>query len=872
MRRTVAVLIIWSFGYLLHGQTRITYAADSLALSMVLAELEQKYQLYFSYGVDQITSTLITIDVHETAIDSFLITLLHPHYLEFEQVENRFYSISSMETSRIRVSLKDAENREGLSFATARLTGTTQGFVANQQGLFEMTINNPRESSLEFSFVGYKPLQMQIRDLDPTQPIELRLQKEIRELDGVVVREYLNQGITIDDRAAAVNIDVQDMEILPGLAERDVLLSAQILAGVGSADESASGINIRGSASNNSSIYWNNIPIYQAAHYFGNISSFIPSVVGEVEVLKNYIPTKYGNSTSGMFLISSRKGAEKWVGESNLNLTHADIYTSFPFADGDGHVTLGGRRSYNDLLATPTFISFSNKLFEGTVTQDLQQGLSDDEFRYNSKLIFGDLNLVMDYEWSSRNELSLSLLYSASRLNYHSNLDEDDENEIASQIHNVDSKGANVSWTSRWHDQWSSELSSSYADYHMDYGLLNRRTEDDETSSDREIRGNNLRNWENRLTITYSPVRNQYLNGGYQFNKISADLSIDESYYLEEDFVERTASEGSSHGIFLDYFGKYENGLQLGAGWRQNWYATVEESKMEGQLRLNYEINSHALIKSSWGVYNQYVTTNQELDFIFSNTIEQNWVIADDVFDVPVLRNIQGVVGFVYNKQEWLVDVDLYHKDVDAPVSRNFGLAVDYDGSQNLFGSERVWGIDLTLKRRWKNYRAWVSYTYQNSEVSVELSEDEQIHFPSGINLPHHLQLSQTLRHGPWEFSTGYTLRSGLSYTQGVDLEFINDDEDEDPYYDIRYQEIHGNRLKAYHRFDLSTWYKFQRNTKPKFRGEFGLSILNLFNTRNLYSRTFFVDESEEGDQAVLSRRDRHLIGLTPNFSVRFSW
>ena len=59
------------------------------------------------------------------------------------------------------------------------------------------------------------------------------------------------------------------MEVLPGLSERDVLLTAQILAGINSNDETASGLNIRGSSRDNTFIYWNDIPIYQSAHYFG---------------------------------------------------------------------------------------------------------------------------------------------------------------------------------------------------------------------------------------------------------------------------------------------------------------------------------------------------------------------------------------------------------------------------------------------------------------------------------------------------------------------------------------------------------------------------------------------------------------------------
>ena len=90
--------------------------------------------------------------------------------------------------------------------------------------------------------------------------------------------------------ASSFKILPQEMEVLPGLSERDVLLSAQIISGISSNDETASGLNIRGSSRDNTFFYWNNIPMYQAAHYFGNISSFIPSSIGEVDIYKNYVP------------------------------------------------------------------------------------------------------------------------------------------------------------------------------------------------------------------------------------------------------------------------------------------------------------------------------------------------------------------------------------------------------------------------------------------------------------------------------------------------------------------------------------------------------------------------------------------------------
>lgn len=872
MSKVIFGLLLFTFINFSYGQINISYKADSIPLSQVFSDLEAQHGLYFSFAVNDIVSIRITADAQGQPIDDFLLELLAPHQLNVERVQEGFYSVLRTKSLKLNIHVNDVDSKEGLPFATARIQGTDKGFVSDLQGNLEVVIDNPTTTQLEFSFVGYQALNMDMGTIDPTQPLIVALEKDIRELDGVVIREYLNKGVTTDERAASIAIDVQEMEILPGLSERDVLLSAQILAGVGSADESASGINIRGSASSNSLIYWNNIPVYQAGHYFGNISSLIPSVVGKLEVFKNHVPINYGGSSSGLLLIETREGGDHWIGETSLNLTHADFYTSIPVFDGDMHVSLAGRRSYNDVLATPTFNSLSNKIFEGSVTEDVQQDFSDDEFEYNSKLVFSDLNLIIDYELSSREELSLSALFSQSQLDYFSG-DEEEEHEV-SQIHNVNSKGVNLTWTRRWSDHLSSEFSSSITDYHMDYGLLNQSEEENETNVSREVRANDLQNWESRVTLNYNILDGHYLKAGYQFNQLDAALLIDEQLVFEEDFQERNSTSGFTQGLFLDYFGKLNNGLQFGAGIRQNWTSTVPGSKLDRHFRLNYAINKDWLIKSSYGFYHQYITSLQEVDFIFSNTIEQNWVIADNEEDIPIIRNEQWVFGVLMDKGNWLIDLDLFTKDVDAPISRNFGPVVDDRSDEPIvLGTERITGLDLTIKRRWKYYRAWLSYSFQDSEVSVALDDGDEVNFTSGINLRHQFQLSQTFKWKGWEFSTGYTRKSGLPFTQATGLVFVEEGEEGESFYDIEYQGVNANRLNAYERVDVSLWYKISPKRKFPIKGEIGFSLLNVMNRNNLYSRTFFVDESDEiENQIILSRSDRKLIGFTPNLSIRLIW
>lgn len=861
--RVVFFIVLSIFPFILLAQERmITYQSENKELAQVFKELQKAYNIHFAFAVEEVKKKKVSIQAENQELSSFLASLLAGHQLSFEIVEKDFVSVTKVSSVLIRMFVRDEETDAVLSYATARIKGTDQGYIADIDGSFEIVIANPSEAILEISFLGYKKKEIDLSKVEPAKSLAISLERNPQELKEIIVKEYLNKGITIDDHASRISIDIQDMEILPGLSERDILSSVQILAGIGSADESAGGLNVRGSSRDNTLIYWNKIPVYQSAHYFGNISAFIPSSIGKVDIFKNYIPVPYGGASSGLLLINSRTPTtEKAVVESNLNLTHGDIYASLPFANHSGRISLAARRSFNDALATPTFNSISNKLFDGSLTED-EQGISED-FEYNSKLAFSDLNLVIDFNSLGNDKFSFSALSSQSNLNYDS---QDDENFLESiQEHRVRTFGGNFTWNRKWSDRLLSEWSTSYADYHMDYSLINIRNEGNGEEDDIQSRMNDLENLESRFTLTYAPVKNHVIDVGYQFNRVGADLTINEDFFFEDDFSESITSEGSTHGLFADYFGKFGSGLQLGLGVRHNSYEALEETRLDHQIRLNYELTPGFLLKSTAGVYHQYISSLKEVDFVFSNTIEQNWITADSEEDIPVIKNEQVVLGALLTKGGWVVDIDGYIKRVFAPVARNFGPRPD-DEEGLVPGIETITGLDLTIKRRWKYYRAWLSYAFQDSEVEAI---DQR--FTSGLNIRHQLQLSQTMNYKQFEFSLGYTIKSGLPYTNAIGFDEVNPGDGDESFIEIQYGDLNSNRLPMYQRLDVSTWYKFKKKKSSGLAGEIGISILNVFNTNNLYSRTFTIEKNDR-DEFFLLRSDRRLIGITPNVSLRLKF
>ncbi|GAB5524601.1 MAG: hypothetical protein Roseis2KO_24730 [Roseivirga sp.] len=872
IRKTVVLLLLLGLANQLRSQEiQITYTANDKPLSQVFKDLERDYDVYFAFSPPQIKGKKATITANNRDLKDFLEELLRPLKLVHELIEEKFISVKTPESVYLRAQVFDGETGETLPFATARLKNSYLGGVSDADGRFRLFIDEPLDATLEFSFLGYDPQDLDLNSYQSGSELKITLQPETTTLQQVVIKEYVNSGIASDEKASSFKILPQEMEVLPGLSERDVLLSAQIIAGINSNDETASGLNIRGSSRDNTFIYWNDIPIYQSAHYFGNISSFIPASIGEVNIYKNFVPVKYGGSSAGLLAMESRiklDSASEF--ETSINMTHADVYAKLPFKGDYGGIMIAARRSYNDLFLTPTFRAISDKLFEGTLTQDVQGG-SDPSFSYNSFINFSDLNLAWHYEPDTRNTWKFSLLRSGSVLDYSSTFDEDN----LVQTHDIYNLGMNLKWEHRISEDLATQVSASFTDFSLDYRLFNARTADDEEDDEIDIRDNSLRNFELRSTNDWRIDKSRFLRFGYQLNHYNVINNSQQVSLFEEDDEEALEAVGFVHALFGEYNWDITDRLELIVGGRLNHYGPLEDISFDHQIRLNYQLGSDLVFKSAYGQYHQFLSAVKESDFNFSNTIEQQWILADDDDFIPLISNRQLSLGFLYSKDGWLVDMDLYRKVTDGIIAMNLGFTHG-DGGGFDAGSEELNGLDLTVLKRWSNFRVWSSYNFQDSEVYMPDLTD--IVFSSSLNARHQLQLSSSYTSGALEFSLGYTFKTGLPWTRETDpqlvtrvIEVEEEEEEEETitYYESTYGPLNAERLDDYHRVDASVWYKFGGRVNRKWSGEIGLSLINLLNYQNVNNRTFEKIEITEDEAPILEERDRILLGFTPNLSIR---
>lgn len=853
-----------------------TLSAQERSLKSILSTLEKDYDVYFSYNPNQIKGIALDISLSSAAaIEETLSNALIPKGLLITATNERFYVIKKESSKFVSFNVRDSETDQPLPYAILRLVGTNLGQVADENGNIQTIIEKPTSSVLSISFLGFEEQLLAVDSLADMQEMVINMQPVPLALDQVEVKEYLNVGIASDPIANSFKIYPHQMEIVPGLSERDVLLSAQMIAGVHSNDESAAGINLRGSSRDNTLLYWNDIPIYHTAHYFGHISSFIPSSIGEMQLYKNYIPVKFGGASAGIIDLKSRNpNNNKISGEASINLTHADFYLNLPFKKDLGSFMFAARRSYNDVIPTWTFKAYEQKLFSSSILDEDEEEIVEGDV--SNDLDFTDFNFQWNYQPNSSTQWSASMVRSASSFDY----SERDRREKRNfdQTHQIRSLGSNLNFQKRVNDNHSIEAYISFSRYHMNYETLNLRNLNNPNDDDLERRENDLDNLEVRLSSTQKVKDKNWINYGYQLNLIDANSRINARNLLTQDDQDTLSSTGQLHAGFIDYGFSANSNLEIVLSSRLTHMSTLNSVFLSPQVKVNYRINPSMTLKSSYGNYHQFLSTIKEEDFTLSNSVEQIWLLADQDELVPVIENRQISAGLIYEFDNWLVDFDAYQKNISGLLARNLGFATrNEDGYAQ--GKEQITGLDLTIRKRWRYVRLWTTYSFQDSNVHFDKLFPSS--FPSSLNRRHQARVTAAYSLAQWEFSLGYQYKSGLPFTDVNDIIIRDQDgnrkpprnviDQDDEFVFLDYESPNSSRLPNYHRFDASAWYRWK---SAKLKGEVGLSLINLFDRKNIFDVDYYIEKEEgekpgEPDELEIYKRTKYFLRFTPNLTFR---
>jgi hypothetical protein len=181
--------------------------------------------------------------------------------------------------------------------------------------LQKLLIQLERLTDLSFSKISKRYIVIKKKD-DP--------EKYFNILNLVVVRSYIATGIEKNNNGS-YTINPDKLKILPGLTEPDVLESIQLLPGVISPNETATGFFVRGGFSDQNRLVWDGINLYHKGHLFGMISPINPNIASNIQFINKGSHPKYGERLSSVIDITSKSEIpDKFKAEIGLNGLNLD--------------------------------------------------------------------------------------------------------------------------------------------------------------------------------------------------------------------------------------------------------------------------------------------------------------------------------------------------------------------------------------------------------------------------------------------------------------------------------------------------------------------------------------------------------------------
>jgi len=261
--------------------------------------------------------------------------------------------LSAQEKYTINGYLKDASNGETLIGANVFIKELATGSTSNEYGFYAISIPEGAYT-LEYSYLGYQTIQRSI-SLSENITIDIEFVAEGVQLDEIVIKGEAENANVSDVEISTNKLDIGTIQKMPTLlGEVEILRSIQLLPGVSSVGEGASGFNVRGGSIDQNLVLLDEAPVYNSSHLFGFFSVFNPDAVKDVKLYKGGIPSRYGGRLSSILDVRMKEGNSKNVALSGgIGAIFSRFAVEGPIIQDKASFIVAGRRSYADVLARP---------------------------------------------------------------------------------------------------------------------------------------------------------------------------------------------------------------------------------------------------------------------------------------------------------------------------------------------------------------------------------------------------------------------------------------------------------------------------------------------------------------------------------------
>lgn len=731
----------------------------------------------------------------------------------------------------------DFQTGESLDGVTIVIQGSTVGTTTDSKGFYSLQLP-----------AGNHQLLLSGINLNETKRLihvysdgELDIEMGLKEyaLDEVTVTSSRMDNV----KSAGLGTELLKMKEIKNIptafGEKDVLKVVMTLPGVKSGGEISSGFNVRGGATDQNLILFNDNIIFNPNHLFGLFSAFNSDIIEDMELYKSSIPAKYGGRISSVLDIYGREGnKEHFVGTASIGLLTSRITLEGPLSKKTS-ILAGGRATYSDWLL-------------GILPK--KSGFQD------GNAAFYDGNLMINHKFNDRDQLAISAYFSHDNFSF-----EDDGENYAYK---------NINGSIRWKHIFNPKFVSNYA---IGWDHYQHETKDNShapsayklsfaidhlfAKADFNYYLSNYHTLNFGLDASLYTIKpGKYMPTGDESlvlpDKIQKDKSLETAIYISDRW-EVSSKLSLEYGIRYSLFnalGPRDYNMYDADYLPSTSTITGQDSKSgvlktyhgpELRLSARYAFTNDFSIKA--GINSQ----RQHIHKISNSTImtpTDTWKLSDKY--IKPQQGLQAAIGIYKNFLDGTIETSIegYYKWLKDYLDYRNGseLIMNHHIETEVVPTKgKAYGVEVMIRKNKGKLNGWVSYTYartllRQNDKRISSPTNNGDWYPTDYDKPHEIKFV-----GNYKFTQRYSVSVNCDYSTGRPITVPVSKYEYTGGQFVYYSDRNAYRIPDYFRMDLSF------NIEPSHRltllthSTISIGVYNLTGRKNAHS-VYYVNEAKE--------------------------
>jgi outer membrane receptor protein involved in Fe transport len=755
--------------------------------------------------------------------------------------------------------VKDSLSGETLIGANLTIAGESTGTQTNQFGFFSITLKKGNYELL-VNYVGYGSRLVSINPT--TTKLEILLVPANATTENVVVTTRKRESNIKAAQMGKVELGIDRIKEVPVIfGEVDILKTLQLMPGVRNAGEGNAGFYVRGGGPDQNLILLDDAVVYNTGHLFGFFSVFNADAIKNVSLIKGGMPAQYGGRLSSVVDVAMKEGnLNKTEVDAGIGLIASRLSIQGPLKKQKASYMISARRTYIDVLAKP-FIPKSSEF-------------------YGSGYYFYDLNAKMNWIVGPKDRIYVSGYFGRDVFDF----------KNARQSFEVNVPWGNSTATIRWNHVFNKKLFNNltlvYNDYKFQFTGIQNDFKFKLSSGIRDWTAKTDFDWyaspQHKLKFggiftyhTFFPNITSGSQDTVQFNPLNTNnkYALEYGVYVQDDW-EVSKKIKLNYGLRYSVFqqvGRYThykndaNGNRVDSTVYGRGQTVKTYGGLEPRATLRYAIDDVSSIKAA-------VTRNLQFIHLVSNA---GTTLPTDLWVPSTLRvqpqiSWQYAIGYFRNFKNNMFEtsVELYYKSMDNQIEYREGYTPSLRDPEEefVFGKGWSYGAEFFVNKIKGRLTGWVGYTLSYTwRRFPDLNFGEK--YPSKFDRRHDASIvANYALTGKWKLGAVFVYGTGNAISLPERFYF------QEGVLTQEYSRINANRMRSYHRLDVSATYTPKPKKERKYKASWVFSIYNLYSRQNPYFYYFDQEGNPANGTLKVQAKQVSLFPVIPSVTYNVKW